>query len=143
MCAFAEAQNKFPKETVDTDKKLATADIVMLSLGTGIFPKDCPYKNVRGWGWGLWSQYLIDIMMNGVSETTDFQLQQLYGAAGRKDQYLRVNPVLQVPMELDDVSKIATLKMLGEVTATEKSAELDKFVELLLATEETNNLSAR
>ena len=126
MCAFAEVQNKFRKGTVDT---------VMLSLGTGKYHKCFPYKKARYWGGVQWVSPLIDIMMGGVSETVDYQMRQLYESVERPDQYLRINPDLLTSMELDDASKanITSLEKLGEDTASENDAELDRFVNLLLA----------
>lgn len=136
MCAFAEVRNKFHKKASDT---------VMLSLGTGKYYKSYPYKEAQSWGGVQWALPLLDIMMGGVSETIDYQMQQLYESVNILNdneksvnplkQYLRVNVNLPESSEMDDASEvnIGKLVQLGTGAANKHSSDLDDFVDLLLA----------
>jgi len=134
MCAFAEVHKKFHKKVTET---------VMLSLGTGKFHKCYPYKKAQYWGSLQWASPLLDIMMSGVSETIDYQMQQLFESAGILNdcsekppkQYLRVNVNLPKSSEMDDASKtnIDKLVQLGIEAEDNHSSDLDDFVDLLLA----------
>ena len=133
MCAFAEARKKFNRKASNT---------VMLSLGTGKYNKCYPFREAHNWGSVQWILPLLDIMMSGVSETIDYQMQQLYESvdyhddecAERTKQYLRVNADLPASSEMDDASdaNIDALVKLGEITANDCSSDLDDLVNLLI-----------
>ncbi len=52
------------------------------------------YENAKKWGMVEWIRPVINIMMSGVAETVDYQLDQIYDAVDCKDQYLRIMPEL-------------------------------------------------
>ena len=128
LCAYAEAR-QFP--TQPTAK-----DMVVLSLGTGVVKKAYEYKLAKDWGLLQWVKPVLDIMMSGVSETVDFQLQQIFDAAGKPGNYLRVEPELgNASPEMDDVSRenLDALREAGQSAAEKQDEELDKLVDLLTA----------
>jgi hypothetical protein len=73
------------------------------------------------------------------AETVDYQLKQLYKAAGVPKQYLRFKPKLPVDVkpEMDNASdeNLRALKELGEYVAEECEDTIDAFIELLIAEE--------
>jgi len=129
MCAFTEVSRKFRK-------RLGTNKIVLLSLGTGFFKKPYNYKKVKDWGAVQWIKPLIDIMMSGVSETVDYQLNQLFVAAGKPGRYLRVNSeLLFANTEMDNASgeNLLALEQEGTRITAEYNDRLDHFLRLLLS----------
>lgn len=127
LCAYAEVHKKFN----------ATAkEMVILSLGTGFSKKEYDYNSAKNWGLASWVQPLIDIMMSGVADVVDYQLQQIYHAVGAPEQYLRINQVLpsDINSDMDDASRVnlLALKELGTEIAQTRSDELDRFIDYLI-----------
>ena len=67
MCAYAEA--------VRTNAQ----DILVVSLGTGQLTRRLRYEHVKGWGLIEWARPILDVVFDGVSDATDYQLDQLLG----------------------------------------------------------------
>jgi uncharacterized protein len=128
LCAYAEAQNKL---------KVAASDMVILSLGTGFEKKSYDYNSAKDWGLLRWVQPLINIMMSGVSEVVDYQLRQIFSAVGAPDHYLRINTEFPIGVnpDMDEASQpnLDALKELGTETAQIYGKELDRLVDMLLA----------
>lgn len=100
LCAYAEARHAF-------ETKYKAADIVMLSLGTGKNLQPYDYKKARNWGLARWLSPVISILMSSSSNTVDFQLRQLFDAAGVPDQYLRIECQLsEENTAMDDASEL-------------------------------------
>jgi hypothetical protein len=57
---------------------------------------------------------LLNAIMDGVSDSTDYQCGQLLGGSGANTRYLRLNPTLPRAVALDDYSP-PTMKMFEEV----------------------------
>jgi patatin-like phospholipase/acyl hydrolase len=66
MCAYAEARRRHPQ-----------AEIRLVSLGTGQLTKPLHYEDVKGWGLIEWARPLFDVVFDGVSDATEYQLEQL------------------------------------------------------------------
>jgi patatin-like phospholipase/acyl hydrolase len=101
MCALAQAINP-----ATGGQKLE--DITLLSIGTGINPK---YLSVHDADWGLaqWAPHLIHIMLEGGIGVADYQCRQILSEC-----YMRLDPVLPVPVSLDQVKHIPLLEEIGE-----------------------------
>ena len=126
LCAYAEAR-------VHADKR--AADMVILSLGTGSNEKSYAYAEAKDWGLAEWAKPVISIMMSGVAETVHYQLDQIFDAVGRPEQYLRVQP--EIPADNTDLDKVDQenlneLRQLGVEAATEFDSKLSDIVGLLL-----------
>ncbi|MCB0429934.1 MAG: hypothetical protein KDD54_07450 [Flavobacteriales bacterium] len=114
-------------------------DIFILSLGTGTEKKPYPYQKAKDWGKVEWIVPLIDIMMSGVSETVSYQLQQIYKAIGRPDQYVRIQPIIgDADTEMDDATptNLNALRMAGTESAEINENLLDRVVATITATED-------
>jgi uncharacterized protein len=103
LCAYAEAH------TLKTDgitEHREAEDFFIFSLGTGSASKrKLEHRNVKDWGAIEWIKPLIDIMMSGVSQTVHYQLKQIYGAIGKPQQYVRIEPdIYNASAEMDDAS---------------------------------------
>ncbi len=131
LCAYAEARSM--KFNTGRDHPTA-AEMTILSLGTGTYEKPYTYQKTRRWGMIRWIKPIIDIMMSGVAETVDHQLGEIYDAVGKKEQYLRIDPSLEVAIDMDDASSssINQLKEIGVNAALANDAELEEFAERLI-----------
>jgi patatin-like phospholipase/acyl hydrolase len=96
-----------------TAKPSDCAGIALLSVGTGEQPM-MPYKvgSLNDGGIADWNRHLITLLMESQSILAESQTRFLLPPAN----YLRVNPQLKSPMQLDDVSKLDELKNLSSVT---------------------------
>ncbi len=129
MCACVEAFNSNPL--------LDVTDLKVLSLGTGEANKAYHYSEAKNWGKLGWVVPVLDIMMSGVSETVDFQLQMLFNSAKCPAQYLRLQLDLDdfddVDSAMDNASEdnMRALENAGQTLAQDSDAQLNAFVSLL------------
>lgn len=105
---------------------ISNRNIVCLSLGSGSFPRhvsifdqvsrsDSKYKNSKGettlgradWGIKQWIPFLLDILIDGDSVTTELLMNYLLG---QSNLYHRLDPELPRQMSLDDVSNMDELR---------------------------------
>lgn len=93
LCAYAEAMQLFGKTKV---QQITPGKIMMVSIGSGVFSNDEPDRE---------GMHPMEHVMAGVTETVDFQLKQLFQAAGCSDNYFRFDPDLgKASHNLDDCS---------------------------------------
>ena len=125
MCAYAEAI------------KMGHPDVLMVSIGTGELRHPIKYHDAMKWGQLEWAQPIIDIALQGSSETVDYQLQQLLAVDGERQAYFRFQLALtQDATAMDDASN-ANLKHLMDLTSgyldnADTRAALSKLCDLLL-----------
>jgi patatin-like phospholipase/acyl hydrolase len=127
ICAYAEVHHKY---------NVTAKQMAILSLGTGYEKKSYQYDQAKDWGMVKWIKPLINIMMSGVSEVVDYQLNEIYHAVKAPSQYLRISTELPVNVspEIDDASpqNLAALKELGTETAQKFDSQLDDFINFLI-----------
>jgi uncharacterized protein len=81
--------------------------VILLSLGTGQHTRRYPWKEVKDWGGLEWARPLIDMLLDGSSDATEFELAQLTAARGQPpgDRYWRIQTELRKSSDdLDDAS---------------------------------------
>jgi patatin-like phospholipase/acyl hydrolase len=100
MCALAQALEP------NTGKQ-KLRDIRLLSVGTGYNPKYVTATN-EDWGFFQWAPHVISLMMEGSMGLADYQCKQLL-----HNRYLRINPVLPLPIGLDGLDQVPTMKSLA------------------------------
>lgn len=114
MCAFAEVRRHRPD-----------AEVVLLSLGTGQLTRPLPYDDVKDWGLVEWARPILDVVFDGVSDTVDYQLDQVLGDG----RYWRLQVALDggASDDLDDASpeNLRRLKLKGEELVTDSRRELE------------------
>ncbi|TAE65997.1 MAG: patatin [Bacteroidetes bacterium] len=127
LCAYTEN-----KEIInpDTQKGYSTKDLFFVSLGTDVKRSEgYNAKKMKNWGALTWAKPLIDIMMAGVNDTTDFHLRSLFKAAQVPYQYHRleanaVNNIRQInESQMDDASEENIEKLIE--FGTEMAQSLD------------------
>ena len=121
MCAYAEARR------LEDD-----APSLVLSLGTGQLTRPITFAQASGWGLVEWARPVIDVVLDGVADTVDYQLGQLMPPG----MYVRLQPVLDRASDaLDDASprNLALLEEQARELLAVDAEELDRVAELLLA----------
>ncbi|WP_417911346.1 patatin-like phospholipase family protein [Candidatus Electronema sp. PJ] len=99
-CAYVEALTKGR----GLGKGVCPEEIVILSLGTGRKAETITLKQCRDWGIAGWARPLINIFMEGVAQTVDYQMHSVFASleqrtcgdnAGNKPEnpknYLRID----------------------------------------------------
>ncbi|WP_205697225.1 patatin-like phospholipase family protein [Conexibacter sp. SYSU D00693] len=89
MCAYAEAARLRPGEPV-----------LVLSLGTGETFEPIAFDDAKDWGLAEWARPVIDVVLDGVSDTVGYQLDHLVPEADR----LRLQTTLPRSIGMDDAS---------------------------------------
>nr|WP_121270686.1 patatin-like phospholipase family protein [Pedobacter schmidteae] len=111
-------------------------DIFLASLGTGRSRRSYDYDHFKKSSAMAIVPAILDIMMSGVAETSDFFLQQLFNSAGRSENYIRIEPnsleSIQEGLGAASPSNIEKLVALGDRTISENEAHLTKLVRLLI-----------
>ena len=122
MCAFAEVRRHRPD-----------AEVVLLSLGTGQLTRPLPYDDVKDWGLVEWARPILDVVFDGVSDTVDYQLDQLLGDG----RYWRLQVALDggASDDLDNASaeNLRRLKLKGEELVADSRRELDAVLAAIQA----------
>jgi uncharacterized protein len=127
MCAYVEARKIHPEEN----------DFLVVSLGTGEPTREMHYEEVKGWGLALWAQPILNVVFDGVSDTVDYQLQELLSTEeGDARRYYRFQTVLDIGKDdMDDASRtnIAALKTKAKEIISKNDAILDSLCAQLVA----------
>lgn len=125
MCGYVEARRLWPDEH----------DFLVVSLGTGELTRPIRHEDAKGWGLARWAQPILGVVFDGVSDTVDYQLQDLCRTKdGGPPQYFRYQVVLTKGSDdLDDSSRgnIHVLKLLAQDLITQESESVEVVAELL------------
>lgn len=128
LCAYSEVRNAKDNPTA--------AEMFMVSIGTGSVYQSYKYSKAKNWGAVGWIKPLIDIMMAGASETTDYHLSRMFSARSNGNSYIRIQPASMgnADVDMDNASKqnLAALAEVGIETAENCDGELDRIVDVLL-----------
>jgi patatin-like phospholipase/acyl hydrolase len=93
------------------------ADIALLSLGTGRFPRHLD-RGAHDWGLIEWAKPLVEILLEGMEEVADFQCRQLLS-----QRYHRLDPVFGEEIAIDDAKKIPELLRIASDTSIDEILE--------------------
>ncbi len=130
LCAYAEMRNKFSTKEL----KILASDILLLSIGTGDAKASYSYDEAKDWGLASWAKPALDMMMSGVSDTVDYQLHQIFEAAGSAKQYLRINGELpeniDPNMDCTDPENLKALKKFGDYLYNENQQAILSFLKM-------------
>jgi hypothetical protein len=129
MCALVEARTVYGAD-----------DVLVVSLGTGEPTAGIEWKDAKDWGLAGWARPLLDIVFEGVSDTVDFQVEQLCPASGDGGRYYRFQVKLpELKTQIDDIddardATIAKLQDVAERLIQDSDAELDRLCSALVGT---------
>jgi patatin-like phospholipase/acyl hydrolase len=133
MCAYSEVRNA---KADNPEGKITAKDMFILSLGTGAKSEPYDYKTAKDWGMVSWLTPLIDIMMSGASEVTDYYLIKMFDAIAMPERYVRITPttMYNADTNMANASKqnIDALVELGTLTAQEHDSELTRIAKILI-----------
>jgi patatin-like phospholipase/acyl hydrolase len=104
---------------------------LMLSLGTGSATEPIPFEKARSWGALEWARPIIDVVFDGVADTTEFEASMIM-----RDRFIRLQTHLtEASGDLDDASagNIAALEREADRLIREHTADIDRACELLTA----------
>ena len=121
MCAFVDARAG----------KARTRSTLMVSLGTGVLTRPIAFDDARGWGLIHWARPILDVVFDGVSDSVDFQLEQILGT-----RYHRFQTKLdKANDDMDDASdaNIENLKLEAEELIDDNARELKAVCKKLTA----------
>jgi patatin-like phospholipase/acyl hydrolase len=120
MCAFAEVMRFQP-----------TADIVLLSLGTGQRTRQRTFADVKDWGLVEWARPILDVVFDGVSDAVNYQLAHVLD----EGHYWRLQVELNdASDDLDDAGEqnLRDLRAQAERLIADSSADIDAAIAALI-----------
>jgi patatin-like phospholipase/acyl hydrolase len=118
MCAYADAR-RFE----------ADAEIVLVSLGTGQLERPIRYEEAKDWGMLEWARPILDVVFDGVADTTDYELRQLVD----ESCYFRLQTSLDFGSDaLDDASRTNMRALLLKAEDLVQQADNDGFFSEIL-----------
>jgi patatin-like phospholipase/acyl hydrolase len=127
LCAYSEVRNAKGNPTAK--------DMFVVSVGTGSQDQQYDYNKAKGWGEIGWVKPVIDIMMSGAAEVTNYHMIKMFSANGNDANYVRIQPssLGAANPQMDDASdkNIQALVNLGTETAN-NCKDLDHIVDILL-----------
>ena len=106
LCAYAEA----------IKMGRAGEGVLMVSIGTGELRHPLRYDEANRWGQLEWAQPVLDVALQGSSETVDYQLQQLLNTGGPSQAYYRFQLSLTADAQEMDNASDANIKHLMDLT---------------------------
>ena len=125
LCGYVEAKTLYP----------GREDVVFVSLGTGELTRPLRYDDARDWGLAGWAKHILNVVLDGVSSTVDYQLRQLLPAhPDGVRRYWRFQVRLNEDNEaMDDARQenIRSLKLLAEGLIRDRSDDLKSLCEAL------------
>jgi uncharacterized protein len=119
MSAFAEVMRFQP-----------TAEVLLVSLGTGQRTRKRTFDDVKDWGLVEWAKPILDVVFDGVSDAVDYQLRH----ALADGSYWRLQTELDLATDDLDDAREANLKLLrkqAEDLIEARSDELDEILALV------------
>jgi patatin-like phospholipase/acyl hydrolase len=134
--AMMEAMISYKRKT---EEELHRKDILVVSLGTGSVTRRYKYRDAKNWGQIKWALPLLNVVLDGQSESVALQLEQLMVPKGDKENnrnYYRFQ--LQLSSEnahdqMDNASpgNIEHLQKRGEKLIEHSKRELKELCDLL------------
>lgn len=128
MSALVEVTAAFNQTKID--------DISILSLGTGRTRHAYDYDDFKKKRAISIGPSLVDIMMSGASESSEFFLERLYLSIDKPSQYVRIEPKnlhsIDEALDAASVSNIQKLIALGDRLVSKNNQQLNGLVEWLI-----------
>ena len=131
--AMMEAMISYKKKT---GEDLQRTETLVVSLGTGSLTRKYKYRDVKNWGQVKWALPLLNIVLDGQSESVAYQLDQLMVNKGENRNYYRFQLQLSSENAHDQMdnaspSNIKYLEERGEKLIEHSKKDLDKLCKLL------------
>lgn len=118
LCAYVEARTLFPK----------ARDFLVVSIGTGQASTPIHFSRAKHWGLGGWAKPMLDVVFDGITDTIDYQLDQLLPplSDGTRPHYRLQAELRTVKETMDDAAPehIAQLKGIADKIIADNDALL-------------------
>ncbi len=127
MCALVESVKLWPQMSYENR--------FMLSLGCGKVIKPYHYHKTKRFGYLHWLHPILDILMSSVSETVNYQVQQLFAVNGVPENFIRIDPpILTADSRIDNASRnnMKKLHSAAQNFIDHNQIVLDKLCDTLL-----------
>lgn len=127
MCGIVEAKRSHGAD-----------ELLVVSLGTGQLTRRLVYEEAKDWGLVGWARPVLDVVFDGVSDTVDFQAEQLCDVVEGERRYYRFQAALEIGNDdMDDASatNIHALRVLADELISTQSDDLDAVCAALTAGE--------
>jgi len=101
-------------------------EVLLVSLGTGAENRPIEYDSAKDWGQLQWARPVLNVVFDGVSSTTDYQLEQIIGA----NDYFRFQTELTLAsddMDLVESKNLADLQDQGRKLIKDNAAALARL----------------
>jgi hypothetical protein len=125
MCAYIEARTRKPKET----------RFLITSLGTGVLTRRLPYEQVINWGLAQWARPLLNIVLDGISDSTHDHMEKAHRSTYTNlEHYFRFQADLAAEQEYIDNAtpkNIRALKVRAADLIRESENELNSLCRVL------------
>jgi patatin-like phospholipase/acyl hydrolase len=123
MCAY-----------VETIKLHGHQDVMVVSIGTGQAKTPYHYRQARSWGLVGWARRLLNIAMDGVSDTVEHQLGWLLPDRDGQPRYFRFQvelPPPATPLDHPGPGHVKALRQAASTLIENESKQLDILCGLL------------
>jgi patatin-like phospholipase/acyl hydrolase len=110
-------------------------NISLYSFGTGKNTSSYSIDMIKDWGGLGWLNPILDILMTGVSESNERQLDIMFQSVHARHQYHRFQPeIIEAATEMDNVSSenIDALIRDAETFIQQNKVSLDKMIDQLI-----------
>ncbi len=133
--AMMEAMISYKRKQKNAEE-LQRNDTLVVSLGTGSLTKQYKYRDVKNWGQAKWALPLLNVVLDGQSESVAYQLNQLMVTKGENRNYYRFQTPLSSDNSHDQMdnaspSNIQYLEERGKKLIEQRQESLDELCELL------------
>ena len=104
----------------------------MVSLGTGSLTRPLPYEKVRDWGMLQWTRPILDVVFDGVSDATDYELLQILGPKNHHRLQVELDAASDA-MDDTDPENLHNLVLEGDRLVRDRTEEIDVICARLTA----------
>jgi uncharacterized protein len=136
--ALMEALNNAKEAAKKGEQPWTLNDVLVVSLGTGSLTKVYPYNEAKNWGLLGWVRPILNIILDGSSESVSCELEQLLSRASDQPnrQYYRFQAYLDERLEPMDNAKAENIRQLIRVAKQiieEREDDIDNLCSELMS----------
>ncbi len=110
------------------------SDLVMLSLGTGELTRPILHEEAASWGLARWAQPILNVVFDGVSDTVNYQVENIMKMLNGPGRFLRLQTTLNEGNDdMDDASatNLRVLRLLAKSLINKYDDQIDAMLTLL------------
>lgn len=133
LCSFVECLKYYTNHEI--------SNIYVLSVGNVCYNEHYCYEDVIKWGTVKWIKPIIDILFDANSQVVDHQVEKIFNAISKKENYLRIALKYEkeenvIIPKIDDAKSIDTLIDMGNELVSRQMGNLENFADMILSSKE-------